>query len=62
VLWRDLGEKGKEGQENDKMALDGGWYEMKERIKAKGMKGMIKLIMFSYESFRTARALAAVLS
>jgi hypothetical protein len=39
VLWRDLGEKGKEGQENDKMALDEEWYEMKERIKSKRNEG-----------------------
>lgn len=62
MLWRDLGRKGKEGQENDKTALNGGRYQMNERIKAKGMKGMTKLIMLPYESFRTARALAPVLS
>jgi hypothetical protein len=32
---------------------------MRERTKAEGMKGMIRLIMFSYEPFNMAKTVAA---
>jgi hypothetical protein len=43
------GGKGEEGQETIRRALDGGQYEMEERMKAEGMKGVSRLVMFSSE-------------
>ena len=53
-------EREKKVKENDKTVLDGGRYEMEERMKAEEMKSVSRLIIFSHEPFSTPRIVAAI--